>query len=64
MHPDLNQPTDFIAISFRTIGVRVVEARNADDAIKRVAHLEPVSYTRLTLDELNRFHTHGDLPTR
>src|SRR4051812_37986998 len=52
---ELDRPTDYIAITFETIGVRVVEARDADAAIESVRHLKPVSYTRLTLRELNAF---------
>lgn len=64
MHPDLSKPSDFIAITFAKIGVRVVEAPKPADAIEAVRHLDPVSYTRLTVAELNDFRVRGTLPVR
>jgi hypothetical protein len=64
MHPNLSEPTDFIAITFANIGVRVVEAPDASAAIEKVRHLEPVSYTRLRLAELNEWRAKGTLPVR
>jgi hypothetical protein len=60
----LDEPTDYIAITFAKIGVRVVEAPDASTAIEKVRHLEPISYTRLRLRDLNEWRANGALPTR